>query len=116
MDTIKKLVQMEHLVDTAGIVQPPSSRLRFGELAVSLGYVKVTDVQAALAVQRLERESGKTPRLVGEILVDMGRLSRLQVSKVLDALVKSAHRRRTRPTVGGQRFRWSSDLVGPLVA
>ncbi len=115
MDTIKRILDMEHLVDAAGITQPLEGRLRFGEAAVAVGYVKDLDVRAALAVQRLEATSGKPHRLVGEILVDQGRLTRLQVSRVLDAMVVTARRQRTRLT-NGRRLGWSPDLLGPLVA
>mgnify|MGYP005662807401 CR=1 FL=1 len=116
MNTIDRLLQMERLVDAAGITQPADAeRLRFGEVAVALGYVTRDQVDAALALQRIEARAERPHRMIGAILVSQGALDSRRVSEILDALVKAARSRRTR-TVGQRRLAWDGRLVGPFAA
>ncbi|MBI4576379.1 MAG: serine/threonine protein kinase [Planctomycetes bacterium] len=60
------------------------SRRYFGEVATEQQYVRVDDVEAGLARQKAQKDSGTTVRRLGEVLVEDGRMNDAQVEAVLD--------------------------------
>ena len=102
-EIVERLLDAESIGDGAGLLQSTFRplRLRFGDVAVSLGYVRRNEVEAAFAVQRLDHVGGRPHRLLGQILVDLKMMTSAQVSQVLEVLVQETCRR-------------SSELVGPL--
>ena len=91
-ENVERLLALEPIRDGAGLQTSPSQplRLRFGDVAVSLGYAGRDEVEAALAVQRLDRVGGRPHRLLGQILVDHKVMTQFQVSQVLEVLVREA--------------------------
>jgi hypothetical protein len=59
-------------------------RLLFGDVARLRGDLSAEQVLAALNIQRAEQEDGQHRR-IGEILVDIGLITRLQRMEILEA-------------------------------
>lgn len=89
---LNTLLDLEPIRDGAGMQTSGRQplRVRFGDVAVSLGYAGRRDVEAALAVQRLDQAGGRAHRLLGQILVDLKLMTHTQVSQVLGVLVRES--------------------------
>ena len=59
---------------------------RFGFMAVKKGFATPEQVSKALKVQFDENVAAKKHRLIGEILVDMGKMDTSQVNQVLASM------------------------------
>lgn len=66
-------------------------RLLFGDVARLRGDLSAGQVLAALNIQRAEEEEGRRRR-IGEILVDLGLITRLQRMEILEAQATRAVR------------------------
>jgi hypothetical protein len=62
---------------------PDKPPLRFGEMAVALGFCTREDVQRALRAQRHSEQQGKPRVLIGILLVQQGAISTGQLIAVL---------------------------------
>lgn len=80
--------------------------LRFGDIAVALGFVHRWEVEAAVVVQKLDAANQRPHRLIGQVLVDLHCMTHRQVAQVLDLLL--------RHTMGG-RAPHHMPHVDPLV-
>lgn len=56
---------------------------RFGDIAKRLGYVRQSDVDAALRVQRERAERGESHKLLGLILLELGAIDTEQLIDIL---------------------------------
>ena len=59
---------------------------RFGDTAISKGFINIEQLVEAMTQQIKEDAQGQTHRLIGEILVDMGYMDQHQVGKTLEYL------------------------------
>ena len=59
---------------------------RFGDIAISKGFITIDQLVEAMTLQVKEDAEGQPHRLIGEILVDMGHISSHQVKKTLEIL------------------------------
>lgn len=88
--TIAQLLELGEVAEAAreddGSDESPV--LRFGDVAVALGFVTRSQVWLALEIQRLDREEGRPHRLVGQVLQDEGWLTPAQTAEVVDALAE----------------------------
>jgi hypothetical protein len=93
--SIERLLDMAHLVENAGMSER-CEVLRFGDVAVDLGYTTRQAVDRALAAQQRRATMGLPHRLLGELLEAQGALSREQRMDVVTRLTERAraHRRR----------------------
>jgi hypothetical protein len=55
----------------------------FGQVAIRMGFVSESQVQAALGVQESMQKAGKQRRLIGMILLDLGMISSQQLIDIL---------------------------------
>lgn len=108
--SIERLLELAEVAESAGMDGEGGgeSVLRFGDVAVALGFVNRAQVWAALETQRLDREDGRPHRLVGKILEDHGLITPAQCAEVVDALAEVVAARR--------RDAVASPLVGRLGA
>jgi hypothetical protein len=78
----------------------------FGQIAVRMGFVTDSQVQAALEVQRSLESSGKPRRLLGMIMIETGLISTEQLIAILKyyETVEEVERiaRKTRAEVSGE--------------
>ncbi len=58
--------------------------IRFGTIAVEKGFVTPAQLGRAVSTQMNNALRGQNPRLIGEILVEMGFMDPLQVREVLE--------------------------------
>jgi hypothetical protein len=65
-------------------------RFLFGQLAIRLGFMTEEHLQDALRVQKERREAGEGHELIGNLLVELGHLSPVQVMLVLEAADKES--------------------------
>ncbi len=72
--------------------------IRFGTLAVEMGFITEGQLGKAVSEQMKEDLSQNIHRLIGEILVDLGFMDKSQVDEVLLAL----EQKRTAPASGSQ--------------
>lgn len=66
-------------------------RLRFGEVAVVLGYLAWAQFEECLDLQQAEDETGLPHRLLGEIALTSGLMTQSAVDRVLQHLVARAY-------------------------
>lgn len=59
---------------------------RFGDVAISKGFISVDQLVEAMTVQLTEEAEQDKHRLIGEILVDLGHMSRIQVQETLNTM------------------------------
>jgi len=59
---------------------------RFGDAAVAKGFITLNHLVKAMAIQVKEEAEEGRHRLIGEILIDIGHVSKSQVLEVLDAM------------------------------
>ena len=59
---------------------------RFGDIAVSKGFITVEHLVEAMTQQIKEDAAGQNHRLIGEILADLGYMNKDQVRRTLDIL------------------------------
>lgn len=97
--TVSNLLQLGEVAAAAGLEGPEAPVLRFGDVAVALGFTTRFKVRLALEEQRLDREEGRPHRLVGQILQDRGWLSEEQCARVMDALTELVRARRGEVTL-----------------
>jgi len=112
--TIERLLELSELVEGSGMRSPgaePPAALRFGDVAVALGFTSRAEVDRAVGVQAADRELGRPHRLIGEVLRDLGALSPFECDEVLDTLARVAQERRVQPTRRGPGLAWRDDLV-----
>ena len=93
-DSTRRLLHLSRIAASAGLRDQDHVGVRFGDVAVRLGYVTHADVEAALREQRQDSALGQPHRLIGEILVERGDLDESQCLKVVETLVQLAERRR----------------------
>ena len=62
---------------------------RFGVIAIEMGFITSEDLIMALKIQVLEDIEQKRHRLMGEILMDEGKITPEQISEVVEVLFKS---------------------------
>ena len=62
---------------------------RFGDIAISKGFIDLKQLIAAMTVQVKEENENQKRRLIGEILIDKGFMNNSQVKKVLKAMKKA---------------------------
>lgn len=107
--SIERLLELAEVAEAAGMDGEGGgeSVLRFGDVAVALGFVSRAQVWLALEKQRLDREDGRPHRLVGKILEDEGWITPAQCAQVVDALAE---------VVAARRRDASAPLVGRLGA
>ena len=60
----------------------------FGHVAVDRGFVTLEELVNALNIQAMDKVEKKKHRRIGEILLDQGRMTTLQVNEVLSFLAK----------------------------
>ncbi|MFQ5653500.1 MAG: hypothetical protein ACE5GW_02070 [Planctomycetota bacterium] len=58
----------------------------FGEIALDQGFVTAAQLYEALTIQAKRRVAGRSGKLLGQILLEMGVLSAEQIQQVLDIL------------------------------
>lgn len=92
--TVAQLLELGEVAAAAGMEGPEAPVLRFGDVAVALGFTSRFKVRLALEEQRLDREEGRPHRLVGQILQDRGWLSEAQCGLIVDALAELVRARR----------------------
>lgn len=63
---------------------------RFGDVAVDLGFVSRDAIDHALSVQAERKDAGRPPKLIGQILIEEGRMTPEQVEAVVDVLYPAA--------------------------
>ena len=61
---------------------------RFGDIAISKGFIDLKQLIEAMTVQVKEENENQRHRLIGEILIEMGFMNFSQVKKVLDSMKK----------------------------
>jgi len=64
---------------------------RFGTMAISKGFITLEQFIRAIKIQAEEELKQQTPRLIGQILIDLGFMNVSQVNEVLDELLKEAY-------------------------
>lgn len=62
---------------------------RFGLIAIGKGFITMEQLIEAMKTQVCEDIDKKNHRLIGQILVEMGSMTLLQIGEVLDALDRS---------------------------
>ncbi len=67
-------------------MDPTYLQLRFGIIAVKKKFTTLQQVSKALEVQLTENVSDGKHRLIGDILIDMGFMTQLQVNEVLESV------------------------------
>ncbi len=63
-----------------------ADRKLFGEVAFEKGYVTTEDLYEALTIQAKAEVTGRPYMFLGQILVDLGRMTEAQVLEVLSVL------------------------------
>lgn len=110
---IQRLLSMAEVVHGTGLAASNElPRLRFGEVAVVLGFCTPRQVRRALVTQRADRQSGRSHRLIGEILLAQEAIDVAQKDQVVDVLIEMAREQRQRPTEKGM-LEWEA-LVSSL--
>ena len=66
----------------------PRFEQRFGETAVSMGFINLNHLVKAMAIQAKEGVEGGNHRLLGEILIERGHMNKSQVNEVLKSMNK----------------------------
>jgi len=84
----------------------PARPLRFGDVAVAMGFLSRERVDRALAIQAAEEAAGRPHRLLGEVLRAKGWLGYAECCAVVDHLVELARAQQRR----GGAVEWT--LVG----
>ena len=62
------------------------TRRRFGEIALSLGFIDENQLEEALKIQRERHARGMSHRLIGLILLEMGAIGNAQLIDILKNL------------------------------
>lgn len=65
------------------------SRKRFGQIAISKGYIEPQHLIDALAIQIESEVNGGRRLLTGEILVEMNLLTQKQVEEIMEEIERS---------------------------
>ena len=58
----------------------------FGEVALEERFVTPEELLEALTIQAKDKSEGRPERLLGQILLELGYIAEIQISKVLDVL------------------------------
>jgi hypothetical protein len=112
---ITRLLELAEVVHGTGLQSSNEfPKLRFGEVAVVLGFCTPRQVRRALVRQRADRQSGRPHRLIGEILLAQGAIEEEEKDQVVDVLIEMAREQRQRPTEKGM-LEWEA-LVSNLGA
>ena len=69
----------------------PHLEKRFGSIAVEQGFITIDQLTRAMNIQILENVEKKSHRLIGEILLDLGFITRPQIDQVVKSLVKNPY-------------------------
>ena len=59
---------------------------KFGEEALALGFVNTRDVRKGLQIQTYRRARGEPVPLIGEIFVEMGKMTQEQIEETFNSL------------------------------
>lgn len=59
---------------------------RFGATAIEKGYISRSQLVEALSIQAIENVDCQTHRLLGEILIHLGSMTKAQVDDVLETM------------------------------
>ena len=73
--------------EVKGLLEPRFEQ-RFGEVAVSKGFITFNHLVQAMTAQVQEEAKNGEHRLLGEILIDLGFMNASQVNNVLDSMKK----------------------------
>ena len=59
---------------------------KFGEEALALGYINARDIRKSLQIQTFRKARGEPVPLVGEVLMELGRMTQEQVEETFTSL------------------------------
>lgn len=76
---------MNQLVFTLSLIQTIQKNARFGKLAVQMGFIGDAELQEALTAQKKRASGNQKPKLIGQLLIETGHMTKEQVEKVFDA-------------------------------
>jgi len=82
---------LEHLISSIGAIKILKRNIRFGGIAVEMGFLNHQVLEIALEQQKQDIENKKTPKLIGEILIESGFLIKEQVRLIIQEKEKQAY-------------------------
>ncbi|MFH2092710.1 MAG: FapA family protein [Pseudomonadota bacterium] len=71
------------LINTTDAIKIMQTTMRFGTVAVSMGLISQSVLESALNIQRRSIAINERPKLIGQILLESGKLSKEQISQVV---------------------------------
>ncbi len=72
------------LINTSAGIKILQSTIRFGSLAVKMRFISEKTLKAALAFQKRMLTGNKQPKMIGQILLEAGKLTRQQIEQVME--------------------------------
>ncbi|MCF6248440.1 MAG: FapA family protein [Desulfobacula sp.] len=81
--------KLELLVDTLSAIKIIKKNMKFGEVALKLGFVDNQVLQEALLKQKKNAAKQKQPKLIGQILFETGKLNKEQITSIVNEQKRS---------------------------
>lgn len=74
---------IDQLVNTSDAIRIMKTTMRFGTVAVNMGFISKENLEAALNLQKKSTSINERPKLIGQILLESGELSKQQIDMVV---------------------------------
>ena len=71
------------LVNTSDAIKIMKTTMRFGTVAVNMGFISKDTLEAALNLQKKSTSINERPKLIGQILLESGKLTKQQIDLVV---------------------------------
>ncbi len=81
---------INQLINTTAGIKILKSTIKFGSLAVKMGFINEETLNAALTFQKKMLSGNKQPKMIGQILLDSGKLTRQQIEQVIEEQKRAA--------------------------
>ena len=87
---------IEQLVHASDAIKIMKSTMRFGNVAVKMGFISQKILEATLAIQKKSTAANKRPKLIGQILLENGKLTKQQIARIIKEQKRLSMAARTR--------------------
>lgn len=93
--------ELSKLIDLSRSIKAINATKKFGDIAVKMGFITQKNLDEALAIQRNCVVRNRSPRRIGQILLESGKLTKKQIEIVINEQRKKRQKPELFEPVGG---------------